>query len=91
MTEKAPARPFDIRLVIGGLFTFYGVIVLVIGIIDGAAAKKQAGGIDINVWTGLGMLVLGLFFLARMRVNPLVPPPPEAETATADSEAASDH
>jgi hypothetical protein len=70
MTDKAP-RPFDIRIVIGGLFVFYGVVVLIAGIVDGEAAKQKAGGIDINVWTGLGMLLLGTFFLVWMRLNPL--------------------
>jgi hypothetical protein len=83
MTDNEPGRPFDIRLVIGGLFVLYGVVVFIAGIVDGEAAKKQAAGIDINLWTGLGMLLLGIFFLAWMRLNPLeVPPPPEQDADT---------
>jgi hypothetical protein len=65
------ARLFDIRRIIGGLFVLYGVVVLGAGIVDGAAASDKAAGIDINVWTGLGMLALGAFFLIWMRLNPV--------------------
>ena len=70
------ARLFDIRRIIGGLFTLYGLILLITGVIDGDDASKQAAGIDINVWTGIGMLVAGLLFLLWMRLNPVQPPEP---------------
>lgn len=72
--DASAARLFDIRRIIGGLFVLYGVAVTAAGIVDGAAAKKQAAGIDINLWTGLGMLALGLFFLAWMRLRPVAAP-----------------
>jgi len=64
------ASLFDIRRVIGGLFTFYGVLVLGAGLVDGADASNKASGIDINIWTGIGMLVLGLGMLAWMWLRP---------------------
>ncbi|MBA3719094.1 MAG: hypothetical protein H0W95_02210 [Nocardioidaceae bacterium] len=54
---------FDVRTVIGGLFVFYGVVVTVTGFVDSAAAEEQAAGIDINVWSGLAMLVFGIGML----------------------------
>lgn len=54
---------FDVRTVIGGLFVFYGVVVTVTGFVDSAAAEDQAAGIDINVWSGLAMLVFGIGML----------------------------
>jgi hypothetical protein len=77
-TAKA-AQLFDIRRIIGGLFTLYGLILFVAGLVDGPAASKKAGGIDINVWTGLGMLVVGLLMLVWMRLNPLQPPEPSQD------------
>jgi hypothetical protein len=68
------ARLFDIRRIIGGLFVLYGVILLITGLVDGADASKQAAGIDINVWTGVAMLVAGLLFLLWMRLNPVQAP-----------------
>jgi hypothetical protein len=68
------ARLFDIRRIIGGLFALYGVILIIAGITDGSDAKKKAAGIDINLWTGIGMLVVGLLLLLWMRLNPVEAP-----------------
>ncbi|WP_369169949.1 hypothetical protein AB5J49_19785 [Streptomyces sp. R28] len=72
------ARLFDIRRIIGGLFVLYGVIVTITGLTDDDAAIDKAEGVNINLWTGLGMLLLGLFFLAWLKLRPTAPPPPEA-------------
>ncbi|NRQ39092.1 hypothetical protein HII36_45810 [Nonomuraea sp. NN258] len=49
----------DIRVVIGGLFALYGVILIVAGLLGEA----------VNLWTGLAMAVFGGAFLlwARLR------------------------
>ncbi|MEV6192746.1 hypothetical protein AB0M19_10085 [Streptomyces sp. NPDC051920] len=65
------ARLFDIRRIIGGLFVIYGVIVTIAGITASDADLAKAGDININLWTGLGMLALGLFFLAWLWLRPL--------------------
>ncbi|MGW1783121.1 hypothetical protein ACWCQQ_28875 [Streptomyces sp. NPDC002143] len=76
------ARIFDLRRIIGGLFVVYGVIVTIAGITDSDAEIDKAQGININLWTGLGMLALGLFFLAWLKLRPAAPVtptlPPEA-------------
>ncbi|MFD5265570.1 hypothetical protein [Streptomyces sp. NPDC058335] len=75
------ARIFDLRRIIGGLFVVYGVIVTIAGLTDSDAEIAKAQGININLWTGLGMLALGIFFLVWMKLRPSVPPaqlPPEA-------------
>ncbi|MGP9016896.1 hypothetical protein ACT1U9_00620 [Streptomyces sp. BR1] len=78
------ARLFDIRRIIGGLFTLYGVIVTIAGISPSDADLKKAQGININLWTGLGMLALGLFFLVWLKLRPLATHTPGDE---ADEEA----
>jgi hypothetical protein len=73
LSEEEPAsaaRLFDVRRIIGGLFALYGVILLVTGIVDGSAARRKAQGIDINLWSGVAMLVVGLLFLAWMHFSP---------------------
>jgi hypothetical protein len=65
------ARLFDVRTVIGGLFVVYGLLVGAAGIAPSAAALDKAQGVNINLWTGLGMLVLGLAFLLWLRLRPL--------------------
>ncbi|MER5291429.1 hypothetical protein ABT382_04975 [Streptomyces pharetrae] len=72
------ARLFDIRRIIGGLFVIYGVIVTITGLTDDDAAIDKAQGVNINLWTGLGMLALGLFFLIWLKLRPVAPPPPAA-------------
>ncbi|MET8767858.1 hypothetical protein [Streptomyces sp. NPDC004658] len=72
------ARIFDLRRIIGGLFVVYGVIVTITGITDSQAAIDKAEGVNINLWTGIGMLLLGIFFLAWLKLRPTPPPlPPE--------------
>ena len=70
------ARLFDIRLIIGGLFTLYGIIVTVAGVFASDADLKKAQDVNINLWTGLGMLALGLFFLGWLKLRPTAPPTP---------------
>ncbi|RZU15232.1 hypothetical protein [Streptomyces sp. BK239] len=76
------ARIFDLRRIIGGLFVLYGVILMITGLTDTDADIDKAQGININLWTGLGMLLLGLFFLAWLWLRPAAHPtptlPPEA-------------
>lgn len=81
------ARLFDIRRIIGGLFVIYGVIVTIAGLTDDDAAIDKAEGVNINLWTGLGMLLLGIFFLVWLKLRPTAPPPPDVE-AEEEAEAA---
>ncbi|MDL2077575.1 hypothetical protein QNN03_14135 [Streptomyces sp. GXMU-J15] len=76
------ARIFDLRRIIGGLFVVYGVIVTIAGINPSDATLDKAEGVNINLWTGLGMLLLGIFFLVWLKLRPTPPPPPP----TAESE-----
>jgi uncharacterized membrane protein len=72
VTASAAAKLFDIRLMIGGLFTFYGVVLTLYGFFTGQAEIQKAAGININLWLGLGMLVLGLLFLLWRKLDPIV-------------------
>ncbi|MFJ1577536.1 hypothetical protein [Streptomyces sp. NPDC088182] len=81
------ARLFDIRRIIGGLFVVYGIIVTIAGITASDADLKKAQDININLWTGLGMLALGLFFLIWLKLRPTVPPTPPAPPASPNSSA----
>lgn len=75
-TKSAASKLFDIRLMIGGLFVVYGVLLTIYGFFTSDAELKKAAGININLWLGVGMLVVGALFLLWMKVNPLVPPDP---------------
>lgn len=89
--EHSAARSlFDLRWLIAGLFILYGVVLIVIGIFDSPAEIQKADGIRINVWTGLGMLILGLLFGLWSWWRPLradAPPPVSAQAESADHDA----
>ncbi|MGW2690819.1 hypothetical protein [Streptomyces sp. NPDC001296] len=79
------ARIFDLRRIIGGLFVIYGVIVMIAGFTASDAEIAKAEGVNINLWTGLGMLLLGLFFLVWLKLRPTAPPaPPLTEDNTSE-------
>jgi hypothetical protein len=65
------SKLFDLRFLIGGLFTLYGLMVGGAGLLDSASDLRKSGGLRINLWTGLGMLALGLFFLAWAYLRPV--------------------
>ena len=75
--KSAAAKLFDIRLLIGGLFTLYGVMLTVAGFFTSDSDKAKAANININLWLGLAMLLLGLLFLLWRQVNPIKIEPPK--------------
>ncbi|MEB3368922.1 hypothetical protein [Saccharopolyspora mangrovi] len=61
---------FDVRTVIGGLFLLYGVMIGGAGLLATEADLTKAQGININLWTGVSMFVVGALFLLWMRLRP---------------------
>ena len=54
---------FDLRSVIGLLFVVYGVVLTIMGLFfESPVDLAKAGGIDLNLWSGLIMLVAGIIF-----------------------------
>ncbi|WEV25797.1 hypothetical protein OYE22_11755 [Streptomyces sp. 71268] len=84
-TSATAARLFDVRRIIGGLFVVYGVLVTIAGLTASDADLEKAENININLWTGLGMLALGVFFLAWLHLRPTPPPPPADPARAADT------
>ncbi|HLU58570.1 MAG TPA: hypothetical protein VKZ81_24185 [Pseudonocardia sp.] len=75
ISPSAASQLFDLRTVIAVLFGVYGVILTVMGLFfEDEAELAKAGGIDINLWSGLGMLVVAGLFLLWVWLRPLVPP-----------------
>ena len=73
ITAAKAANRFDIRRIIGGLFLLYGVILTVVGIVGSDEVKNKASGINVNLWTGLAMLVTGALMVAWALMRPVVP------------------
>jgi hypothetical protein len=53
----------DIRYPIGFMFALTGLIIAVWGVVSDPEIYKKSLGININLWTGLAMLVFGAAFL----------------------------
>src|SRR5436305_11637211 len=71
------ANRFDIRRIIGGVFLLYGTILVVVGIVGSHAVKNKAAGINVNLYTGIAMLVVGGLMMVWAFTRPVVPEPPE--------------
>jgi hypothetical protein len=73
--QRRAANRFDLRRIIGGLLTFYGVVLVVVGIVGSHEVKTKAAGININLWAGLGMLVAGGLLIFWALARPTEVPP----------------
>jgi hypothetical protein len=76
-TAAKAANRFDIRRIIGGLFLVYGAILVVVGFAGSDAVKHKAAGVNVNLWTGLGMLVFGVLMVLWALSRPTVPDAPD--------------
>ena len=73
MTEKKVAGAFDVRNVIAALIGFYGVVLVVVGLVDnGAEALEKTGGVNANLWTGIALIVVAAGFAVWSRVRPII-------------------
>ncbi len=71
------ANRFDVRRLIGGLFTLYGLILVALGVFGSHHVKTKADGINIDLWAGLGMLVFAALMLFWAFSRPVMPEPEE--------------
>jgi hypothetical protein len=76
------ANRFDIRRIIGGLFIVYSVILIALGLFGSAHVKNKAAGINIDLWTGLAMLVFGGLMIFWALARPTAPEPARRAPAT---------
>ena len=54
---------FDLRLPIGLMFSLFGAILTVYGMISGPEIYERSLGINVNLWWGGGLLAFGLLML----------------------------
>jgi len=69
-TETHKAGAFDIRNIIGALLGIYGVILALAGLF-GDGASDKTGGVNANLWTGLGLVVVAALFVVWARLKPI--------------------
>ena len=71
------ANRFDIRRLIGGLFALYGLILLALGLFGSHYVKHKAAGINVDLYTAIGMLIFAALMLLWAFARPTLPEPPE--------------
>ena len=70
---KKAAGAFDVRNVIAALIGFYGVVLVVVGLVDNDEdALQKTDGFNANLWVGLAMIVFALAFALWSRLRPIV-------------------
>lgn len=63
---------FDLRTIIGFLFGVYGIVCLIWGIVSFTSSDAQkSGGINVNLWAGIGMIIVAGIFLIWSLSRPL--------------------
>jgi hypothetical protein len=73
--ERQKAGLFDIRNIIGALLFLYGVVLLVMGVVSNSSADEaKDGGINANLWVGLVLVGVGVFFGLWAYLRPIVVP-----------------
>jgi hypothetical protein len=71
--EKHDAGAFDVRNIIGGLIGLYGIVLVIVGLVDKSSAQMaKTGGVNANLWAGIVMVVVAAAFAAWSRIRPIV-------------------
>jgi hypothetical protein len=85
MTSTARTSAFDIRLIIALLTGVYGLVITVLGLFFTTDEEiDKSAGVNINLWAGLGLLVVCVLFVLWARLRPLrVPAQQETTQETA--------
>jgi hypothetical protein len=65
------ANLFDLRRIIGGVFLALGVLLTILGLTESQAEIDKAAGVNINLWTGLGMIIFGILMVIWALARPL--------------------
>lgn len=71
---RRTAGALDIRMFIALLLAVYGLVLTGYGIGASDADIEQAAGLNLNLWSGLAMLVVAVGFAVWTRLRPIVIP-----------------
>ena len=57
--QKHGAGAFDVRNIIAALIGLYGVVLVIVGLVDRShAAMAKTGDVNANLWAGIVMVVV---------------------------------
>ncbi|WP_025777354.1 hypothetical protein [Brevibacterium sp. VCM10] len=70
--QTKTAGAFDVRNFIGALLAIFGIILTIAGFVGFTPDEaERTGGVDANLWTGIGLVVAAAVFLIWARLRPL--------------------
>ena len=76
MAEEGSTRQvaglFDIRNIIGALLGIYGVVLIIVGLTSSSSTDPGRAGTEADLWVGLALVVVGVFFIGWARLRPIV-------------------
>jgi drug/metabolite transporter (DMT)-like permease len=79
--KRHAAGAFDVRNVIAALIGFYGVVLVVTGLVDnGEDALRKTDGVNANLWVGICMAVFAASFALWSRLRPIVVEAPKGSS-----------
>jgi hypothetical protein len=71
--KRHAAGAFDVRNVIAALIGFYGVVLVVLGLVaNGEDALEKTDGFNANLWVGIAMIVFAAAFALWSRLRPII-------------------
>jgi hypothetical protein len=86
VSGSTTAALFDLRSVIALLFGVYGLVLTVTGAVATSEDDlAKAGGININLWTGIGMLLVSAAFVLWVWLRPPAVAPPHTDAAEVEA------
>ncbi len=80
------AGAFDIRVFIASLIGIYGVVLLIASFFVSDDEMEKADGLNINLYAGIGMVVVAGLFLVWARLRPVVVPDDTSDTEADSAE-----
>jgi hypothetical protein len=82
MAAETRASAFDVRLIIALMLGVYGLVLTILGLFFVTDEEIRKGAdVNINLWTGIAMLVVGALFALWARLRPLRVPVRDDGTA----------
>jgi len=63
MEENKKAHLLDLKLPLGGLLSFYGLILVLFGLLSGKESYEKSFGINVNLFWGALILIIGAALL----------------------------
>jgi len=74
-SQQRTAGAFDIRIIIAVLIGVYGIVLVVLGLFASTEEElAKTGGMNINLWAGVGMVLAAIAFAVWAKLKPTVVP-----------------